>query len=100
MDIGDIDPNEWAAAQRRAEVLSKLPERPSGEQIRDAMAALGVGRTTLFRWLKRFERVLEPVRWRRAVAARIPGCVRWRPMFSPSSRCISESFTRRGGVPR
>lgn len=54
MDIGDIDPNEWAAAQRRAEVLSKLPERPSGEQIRDAMAALGVGRTTLFRWLKRF----------------------------------------------
>ena len=54
MDIGDIDPKEWAAAQRRAEILSKLPERPSGEQIRDAMAALGVGRTTLFRWLKRF----------------------------------------------
>nr|CCD31932.1 Transposase and inactivated derivatives [Methylocystis sp. SC2]CCD32238.1 Plasmid replication initiator protein [Methylocystis sp. SC2] len=54
MDIGDIDPKEWAAAQRRAATLSKLPERPSGEQIRDAMTALGVGRTTLFRWLKRF----------------------------------------------
>jgi putative transposase len=54
MDIGDIDPREWAAAQRRAEVLSTLPERPSREQTRDAMAALGVGRTTLFRWLKRF----------------------------------------------
>ncbi|MGJ0503337.1 MAG: Mu transposase C-terminal domain-containing protein [Methylocystis sp.] len=54
MDIGDIDPQEWAAARRRAEILSKLPERPSGEQIHDAMTALGVGRTTLFRWLKRF----------------------------------------------
>ena len=54
MDIDDIEPRDWAAAQRRADVLSKLPERPSGEQIRDAMAALGVGRTTLFRWLKRF----------------------------------------------
>ncbi|KAF0123869.1 MAG: putative transposase [Methylocystaceae bacterium] len=54
MDIGDIDPQEWAGARRRAEILSKLPERPSGEQIHDAMAALGVGRTTLFRWLKRF----------------------------------------------
>jgi hypothetical protein len=40
-----------AAAQRRAEILSELP---SGERIRDAMAALGVGRTTLFRWLQRF----------------------------------------------
>ena len=50
----DIDPRDWATAQRRAEILSTLPERPSGEQIRDAMAVLGVGRTTLFRWLKRF----------------------------------------------
>ncbi|PPQ35341.1 helix-turn-helix domain-containing protein [Rhodoblastus acidophilus] len=54
MDFDDIGPREWAAAQRRAEILSALPERPSGEQIRDAMAALGVGRTTVFRWLKRF----------------------------------------------
>ena len=35
-------------------ILSALPERPSGNQIRDAMVALGVGRTTLFRWLKQF----------------------------------------------
>jgi hypothetical protein len=41
MDIGDIDPQEWAAAQRRAEVLSKLPERPSGE--RPGLAALAGG---------------------------------------------------------
>lgn len=54
MDFDNIDPREWAAAQRRAEILSELPERPSGERIRDAMAALGIGRTTLFRWLKRF----------------------------------------------
>ena len=54
MDFDRIDPGEWATAQRRAEILSALPERPSGDQIRDAMVALGVGRTTLFRWLKQF----------------------------------------------
>jgi len=54
MDVESIDRRDWATAQRRAEILSTLPERPSGEQIRDAMAVLGVGRTTLFRWLKRF----------------------------------------------
>jgi hypothetical protein len=48
MDFDNIDPQEWVVAQRRAEILSELPERPSGERIRDAMAALGVGRTTLF----------------------------------------------------
>ena len=53
-DFAAINAPDWAAAQRRAEVLAKLPERPSGDQISDAMAALGVGRTTLFRWLKRF----------------------------------------------
>ena len=51
MDIESVDPRDWAIAQCRAEVLSKLPERPSGAQIRDAMAALGAGRATLFRWL-------------------------------------------------
>jgi len=40
MDIESVDPRDWAIAQRRAEILSKLPERPSGAQIRDAMAAL------------------------------------------------------------
>ena len=54
MDFDDIDALDWAAAKRRAEVLSKLPERPSGEQLGDAMAALRVGRTTLFRWLRLF----------------------------------------------
>ena len=54
MDFDCIDPRDWAAAKRRAEILSSLPERPSGERVRDAMAALGVGRSTLFRWLQRF----------------------------------------------
>ena len=54
MDFDRIDPRDWTIAQRRAAILSELPERPSGAQIRDAMAALGVGRTTLFRWLKLF----------------------------------------------
>ena len=54
MDIESVDPRDWAIAQCRAEILSKLPERPSRERIRAAMAALGVGRTTLFRWLKQF----------------------------------------------
>jgi putative transposase len=54
MDFEHIDQDAWAIAQLRAEILSKLPERPSGDQIRETMAALGVGRTTLFRWLKLF----------------------------------------------
>ncbi len=54
MDFESIDQGAWAIAQLRAEILSKLPERPSGDQIRETMAALGVGRTTLFRWLKLF----------------------------------------------
>ena len=56
MDIDHIDPRDWATAQRRAVILSGLPERLSGDQIRDAMLALGVGRTTLFRWLKQFRK--------------------------------------------
>jgi putative transposase len=54
MDFDHVDPRRWETARHRAEILSKLPERPSGAQLRDAMAALGVGRTTLFRWLMQF----------------------------------------------
>ena len=46
------DKEAWAHAQRRADVLSRLPDRPSDAAIREAMAALGVSRATLFRWLK------------------------------------------------
>jgi transposase-like protein len=60
MDIESVDPRDWAIAQCRAEILSKLPERPSREGIRAAMAALGVGRTTLFRWLKQFREGARP----------------------------------------
>jgi len=54
MGFEDIGPDDWAVARRRAEILSGLPQRPSRERIRAAMAMLGVGRTTLFDWLKRF----------------------------------------------
>ena len=54
MDFDDIGPDDWAAARHRAEILAALPERLSDGGIRDAMARLGVSRTTLFRWLKRF----------------------------------------------
>lgn len=54
MGFEDIDPDNWTVARRRAEVLAGLPERPSAERMRDAMATLGVSRTTLYGWLKRF----------------------------------------------
>ena len=100
MDIDHVDPREWATAQHRAEILSGLPERVPGDQIRDAMVALGVGRTTLFRWLKQFRKgartsVLLPRR-------RGPNSG-MRPM-APEILLIVErhfrDFYERGGVPR
>jgi len=54
MDHEGADSCAWAAAGRKAEILSKLPDRPSEAAIRAAMDALGVSRSTLFRWLRRF----------------------------------------------
>ena len=54
MDHERADREVWAAAERRAAVLGKLPERPSEAEVRTACAALGVSRATLFRWLKRY----------------------------------------------
>ena len=45
---------DWQEAQRRADVLSKLPDRPCAAEVRSAMTALAISRATLFRWLKRF----------------------------------------------
>lgn len=56
MDHDDADPERWAEARRRAEVLSKLPERPGDVEVGNAMAALGISRATLFRWLKQFRK--------------------------------------------
>jgi putative transposase len=56
VDLDRIDEQAWAGAQRRADILSRLPERPSEALIREAMTALGVSRTTLFRWLKRLRK--------------------------------------------
>ncbi len=54
-----MEPNEpkdqdWQAALRQAEVLRRLPPRPSAAEIADAMADLSVSRATLFRRLRRF----------------------------------------------
>jgi len=54
MDHERADREVWAAAERRAAVLVKLPERPTKAEVRTACAALGVSRATLFRWLKRY----------------------------------------------
>src|SRR5208282_2103726 len=54
MDYSSVDHEAWTEAQRRAEVLSRLPDRPSAGEIRHAMTVLRVSRATLFRGLKRF----------------------------------------------
>lgn len=54
MDHERADRDVWAAAERRAAVLGKLPERPSEAAVRTACATLEVSRATLFRWLKRY----------------------------------------------
>ena len=45
---------EWQEALAHAQVLRRLPARPTAAQIGDAIAELGVSRATFFRWLKRF----------------------------------------------
>lgn len=46
----ELDEGEWADALARAECLRRLPERPSLGEVADAMAELGISRSTLFRW--------------------------------------------------
>ena len=55
MDRTDVDDAEWEGAVAHAEVLRRLPSRPSQVELADAAAELGVSRATLFRWLKRFQ---------------------------------------------
>ncbi|MEP9357102.1 Mu transposase C-terminal domain-containing protein [Xanthobacter sp. KR7-65] len=54
MNDDGIDPEAWAQARHRAEILSKLSKHLGDAEVRDALNALGVSRATLFRWLKRF----------------------------------------------
>lgn len=49
-----LDEDEWQDLLRHADVLRRLPLRPTAGDIADAMAELAVSRATLFRWLKRF----------------------------------------------
>lgn len=54
IDRNEVSDREWEGAVARAEVLRRLPNRPSPGEIADAAAELGVSRSTLFRWLKLF----------------------------------------------
>lgn len=49
-----LDEVEWQKVLRHADVLRRLPQRPTAGDVADAMAELAVSRATLFRWLKRF----------------------------------------------
>ncbi len=54
MERDEPKDQEWQAALAQAEVLRRLPPRPSAAEIADAMADLSVSRATLFRRLRRF----------------------------------------------
>lgn len=54
MDRTDIDDVEWERVVAYAEVLRRVPSRPSQAELVDVAAELGISRATLFRWLKRF----------------------------------------------
>lgn len=54
IDRNEVDDQEWESALARADVLRRLPNRPSPEEIADAAAELEVSRSTLFRWLRLF----------------------------------------------
>lgn len=77
IDRNEVDDQEWESALVRAEVLRRLPNRPSPGELADAAIELGVSRSTLFRWLKAFredERVAvligrKPGRQRRGIDA-------------------------------
>ena len=49
-----LDEQEWQDVLRHADVLRRLPQRPTAGEVADAMADLAVSRATLFRWLKRY----------------------------------------------
>ena len=49
-----LDEQEWQSVLRHADVLRRLPQRPTAGEFADAMAELAVSRATLFRWLKRY----------------------------------------------
>lgn len=49
-----LDEQEWQSVLRHADVLRRLPQRPTAGELADAMAELAVSRATLFRWLKRY----------------------------------------------
>jgi putative transposase len=49
-----LNEEEWRDVLRHADVLRRLPLRPTAGEVADAMAELAISRATLFRWLKRY----------------------------------------------
>ena len=52
----DPDDQEFQTALAHAQVLRRLPLRPSAAIIAETTTELGISRATLFRWLKQFRR--------------------------------------------
>ena len=91
----------WAAAERRAAVLAKLPEQPMEAEVRAVCATLGVSRVTLFRWLKRYRKTGRTS----ALLPRRRGPSQGMDPLPPEvlavvERAIFRISTRRGGVRR
>ena len=53
MDVESINPRDWATAQSRGEILSRMPARPSGAQFAMRWGSRGQ-QGDAFRWLKNF----------------------------------------------
>ena len=54
MRLDEPNEQEWQDVLRHADVLRRLPPRPTAGEVADAMAELAVSRATLFRRLKRY----------------------------------------------
>jgi len=90
IDRDELGDREWEAALVRADVLRRLPERPSRTEIADAMVELGVSRSTLFRWLSRFRQDERAT----AVAGRKPGRRPGIDPFEPELKVLVDEAIR------
>ena len=86
----ELDDREWEGVLARADVLRRLPERPSKAEIADAVAELRVSRSTLFRWLRQFRRDERAT----AVIGRRPGRRPGIDAFGPELKVLVDEAIR------
>ncbi|MGA0565660.1 Mu transposase C-terminal domain-containing protein [Ancylobacter sp. VNQ12] len=84
MERDQLDEQEWQNALRYADVLRRMPQRPSAADVADAMAELAVSRATLFRWLKRYRAEERAT----ALVSRKPGRRAGIDAFDPALKAI------------